>query len=246
MFLEFIEESLRLEAEDTAVPVKVASDEVLLGGSQVGLFHEALHVLAVGLNVAVAGLRARRRDAKCHQVAGLGEFLRTEQHLLVLILLADHVVRGRHEHDGVGLHGKACERNRRSGVAAHGFQEELAAIETFGFQLVLREEELVGVRDNELRFTNGGVRHNRLAEQGLPVEKWGELFGHERAAHGPKARSGATTENQINHKPSIRILLMTKNIFKSSIIRFCRILPRILLRLFKASIRQLLTIIVTF
>ena len=199
MFLQFVEECLRLEAEDAAVPVEVARNEVLLGSCQIGLLDKAFHVLAVGLDVAVTGLGASRRDAEGHQVAGFGEFLRTEQNLPVLVLLADHVVRRGNEHDGVGLQGKAGERNRGSGVAAHGFQQELAAGMPFGFELVLREEELVGVRDNELRLANGGVGDHRLAEEGLPVEKRGELLGHERAAHGPKARSGATAENQVNH-----------------------------------------------
>ena len=147
---KFGEEGLCLEAEDAAVPVEVACEQVLLGGREVGLLHEALHVLAVGLDVAVTGLGARGRDAERHEVTRLGEFLRAEENLLVLVLLADHVVRGRNEHDGFRVHGKACERDCGCGVAAHGFQQELAAAHAFHLELVLREEELVGVRDDKL------------------------------------------------------------------------------------------------
>ena len=199
ILLEFLEECLRLEAEDAAVPVEVACHQVLLGGSEVRLLHEALHVFAVGLDVAVTGLGAGRRDAEGHQVAGLGKFLRTEQHLLVLVLLADHVVRGRHEHDGLGVKLEACERDGGRGVAAHGFQQELAAGLPLGLELVLRKEELVGVAYNKLRLADGGVGDHRLAEKGLPVKERGKLLRHERAAHGPKARTAATTENQVNH-----------------------------------------------
>ncbi len=196
---EFGEEGLRLEAEDAAVPVEVACEQVLLGGREVGLFHEALHVLAVSLDVAVAGLGARRCDAERHEVSRLGEFLRTEQDFLVLVLLADHVVRGRHEHDGLRIHGKAGERNRGRRVAAHGFQEELASGHAFDFELVLREEELVGVRDDELRLAERGVRDDRLAEQGLPVKERGKLLGHQGTAHGPKARARTATKDKVNH-----------------------------------------------
>jgi len=202
---EFREEGLRLEAEDAAVPVEVAREQVLLGGRQVGLFHKALHILAVSLDVAVARLGARGRDAERHEVTRLGEFLRTEENLLVLVLLADHVVRGRNEHDGFRIHGKACERDRGCGVAAHGFQQELAAGHAFDFELVLREEELVGVRDDELRLAHGGVRDNRLAEQGLSVKERCKLLGHQGTAHGPKARARTATEDKVNHviKPLI-------------------------------------------
>ena len=199
VLLEFFEEGLCLEAEDAAVPVEVACHQVLLGGSEVGLFHKALHVLAIGLDVTVTGLGAGRRDTESHQVAGLGEFLCTEENLLVLFLLTDYVVRGGHEHDGLRSELKACKRDGGRSVAAHGFQQELATGLAFGLELVLREKELVGVRDNELRLANGGVGDHRLAEEGLPVEKRGELLGHERAAHGPKARSGATAKDKVNH-----------------------------------------------
>ena len=196
---EFGKEGLRLEAENAAVPVEVTGEQVLFCSGQVGLFHKALHVFAGGLNVAIAGLRARRRDAEGHQVARLGEFLRAEQDLLVLFLLADHVVRRGNEHDRLGVHGEAGERNRGVGVAAHGFEQELAALHAFHLELVLRKEELVGVRDNKLRFANGSIRDHRLTEQGLSVKERGEMLGHQRAAHGPKARTGTTTENQVNH-----------------------------------------------
>jgi len=207
VFAEFREEGLRLEAEDAAVPVEVACEQVLLGGSQVGLFHEALHVLAVGLDVAVTRLGARGRDAERHEVTRLGEFLRAEEHLLVLFLLADHVVRRGNEHDGFRVHGKAGKRNRGCGVAAHGFQQELAAGLSFGLELVLREEELVCIRNDKLRLADGSVRDDRLAEQGLPVKERGELLGHERAAHRPKACSGATAKNQINHNFTKKLIL---------------------------------------
>ena len=196
---KFGEEGLCLEAEDAAVPVEVACEQVLLGGREVGLLHEALHVLAVGLDVAVTGLGARGRDAERHEVTRLGEFLRTEEHLLVLVLLADHVVRGGHEHDGLGRELETCKRNRGCGVAANGFQQELTSGLAFGLELVLREEELVGVRDDKLRLANGGVRDDRLAEQGLPVKKRGKLLGHQGTAHGPKARARTATEDKVNH-----------------------------------------------
>ena len=50
---ELGEEGLRLEAEDAAVPVEVAGEQILLGGGEVGLFHEALDVFTRGLDVAV-------------------------------------------------------------------------------------------------------------------------------------------------------------------------------------------------
>ncbi len=149
---ELSEESLCLEAEDAAVPVEVAGEQVLFGSGEVGLFHEALHVFACGLDVAVAGLGARRRDAEGHEVARLGEFLRAEKYLLVLVLLADHVVRRGNEHDGLRIHGEAGESDRGGGVAAHGFQEKLASGHAFHLELVLREEELVGIGDDKLGF----------------------------------------------------------------------------------------------
>ena len=196
---ELGEEGLRLEAEDAAVPVEVAGEQVLFCGGEVGLFHEALHVFAGGLDVAVAGLGARRRDAEGHEVARLGEFLGTEQNLLVLVLLADHMVRRGNEHDRLGVHGEAGERDRGGGVTAHGFQEELASGHAFHFELVLREEELVGVRDDKLGFAHGGVGDHRLAEKGLSVKERGELLGHQGAAHGPEACARTTTKNQVDH-----------------------------------------------
>lgn len=196
---EFREECLCLEAEDAAVPVEVACHQVLLGGCKVGLFDKALHVLAVGLDVAVTCLGAGRRDAEGNEVSRLGEFLRTEQHLLVLVLLADHVVRRGNKHDGVGLHSKAGERNRRRGVTAHGFRQKLAPLVAFRLKLVLREKELIGIGDNKLRLAHGGVGSHRLAEEGLPVKERGELLGHQGTAHGPKARARTATKDKVNH-----------------------------------------------
>ena len=109
------------------------------------------------------------------------------------------MVRRGHEHDGLRIHGEAGEGDRGSGIAAHGFQEELASGNAFRFELVLREEELVGVRNDKLGFADGGVGDHRLAEQGLPVKERGKLLGHEGTAHGPEARARTTTKNQVNH-----------------------------------------------
>ena len=112
------------------------------------------------------------------------------------------MVRRRHENDRFGVHGKAGKGDSRGGVTAHGFQQELATRHAFRFKLVLGQEELVGVRNNKLRFANSGVRDHGLAEQGLSVKKRGELLGHQGTAHGPKARARTTTKNQVNHSLS--------------------------------------------
>lgn len=199
VFLEFFEECLRLEAEDTGVPIEVASEQVLFCGGAVGFFDEALNVLAVGFDVAVACLGACRRDAECHEVAFLGEFLCTQEDFLVFVFFADDVVGWADEHDFFWVHGEAGERDGGCCVAANGFQQEHASLFAFGFELILGQEELVGVRDDELCFACGGVCHDGLAEKGLPVKERGELLGHEGAAYGPQAGSTAATKNQVDH-----------------------------------------------
>ena len=190
---EFSKERLCLETEDTAIPVEVPGKQVLFGGGAVRLFYEALHVFAGGFDVAVTGLGAGRRNAEGHEIARLCEFLGTEQNLLVFILLANHVVRRRHEHDRFRIHRKAGKGNCRGGITAHGFQQELASGHAFGLELVLGQEKLISIRNNKLGFTNGGVGHHRLAEQGLPIKKRSKLLGHQGTAHGPKARTRTTT-----------------------------------------------------
>ena len=205
IFAQFGKECLCRKAEDTAVPVEVPCQQVLFGSSAVGLFHEALYVFAIGFDVAVARFGAGGRNAERHQVTGLCQFFGAEKHLLVFVLLANHVVRRRHENNRFGVHGKTGKGDSRGGVTAHGFQQELATRHAFRFKLVLGQEELVGVRNNKLGFANSGVRDHGLAEQGLSVKERGELLGHQGTAHGPKARARTTTKNQVNHNSATKI-----------------------------------------
>ena len=202
IFAQFGEERLCRKAEDTTVPVEVPCQQVLFGCGAVGLFHEALYVFAIGFDVAVARFGAGGRNAERHQVTGLRQFFGAEKNLLVFVLLANHVVRRRHQHNRFRSHREASKGNSRGCVTAHGFQKELATRHAFHFKLVLGQEELVGIRNNKLRFANSGVRDHGLAEQGLSVKKRGELLGHQGTAHGPKARARTTTKNQVNHSLS--------------------------------------------
>ena len=74
---EQLEHGVRLEQEDARVPVEVAAVEIGFRGFERRLLHEALHpevgaVARLGLDIAIAGVRAVGLDAEGDERARLG------------------------------------------------------------------------------------------------------------------------------------------------------------------------------
>src|SRR5207248_8951208 len=94
MFLERGQHRLGGEAEHAGVPGIAARAYELLGGREVRLLHEALHLaghlteLVARLDIAEAGLRPRRLDAEGDQPSLLGKLSRfadrSDERLLIL------------------------------------------------------------------------------------------------------------------------------------------------------------------
>ncbi len=103
---EEVEHGPRLEQEDARVPVEAACVEILLGRLDIRLLDEALHleidaVAGLGLDIAVACMRAVRLDPEHDEAARFGGLDAALDRAREACLVADHVIGRREQHERV-------------------------------------------------------------------------------------------------------------------------------------------------
>ncbi len=139
MHAQFAQDNLHLPDKHATIPDIVTILQVALGGRAVGLFHEmfageglvpeAFADLFSVTNIAVAGLRCRRCDAQCHQVALISHFMGQVQRPSECLSLANHVISWQRYHHSF----RVLARDRRGdpgnsgrGVAPHWFAQDVS------------------------------------------------------------------------------------------------------------------------
>ncbi|EWS64213.1 hypothetical protein Y695_02544 [Hydrogenophaga sp. T4] len=158
VFGEGAEQGADRETEHAAVPVEPASGQILLGGFQIGLFHELEHRLGLApdlgdFDVAEPGFGTGGVDAKHHQSALLGLTRGFQCIGHKRFGVGDQVVGGQHQHHRVvplgGLAGQSGQGDRGRCVAPPGFQQvtHTGRVVHLG-QQTLGEEQVVLVGDD--------------------------------------------------------------------------------------------------
>ena len=124
-----IQDGLGAEAEHAAVPVVAPRSQVLLCGSEVGFFNEAMDFLAVSaglghFDVAKPGIRLSGLDAKNHDLALTGQPQGLHHAQNKGFGVGDEMIGGQHQHGCLlAMAGCAVQRgqcNGRRGVSAPG------------------------------------------------------------------------------------------------------------------------------
>ena len=197
---QFLEITGSQEREHAAVPEIFAAGDIGLGRGLVGLLDEAqdiAHTLARrGIDVAVAGFRGGRDNAKGNQIAGLGRFHRDQHGGAECILVRDHMVGWQHQQHRVlpVLHGAdRSHGNGRRGIAPHRFQDQRGWRNADLAQLLGNHEPVFFIGNHQRRI---GARQAAQAQpgglqQGVLAQQRQELLGMRLAGQGPKARAGA-------------------------------------------------------
>ncbi|MNF64241.1 hypothetical protein D3C84_459650 [compost metagenome] len=164
------------EQEHAAVPEVFAGADKFGGGLLVGFFDKLLdlegmgaRIAAVGLDVAEAGFRTCRRNAEQHQIAF--------ERLLLCVFqcgaqsgdVADHMVGRKDQHELIAAFGnqlEGCQRHRRCGVAAEGFEQDRLRRAADGGKLFVDEKAMLLITHHD-RFAD---TVERQALQGLLKE----------------------------------------------------------------------------
>ena len=194
--------------EEAAVPKVFAAIEIALGGGGVGLFDEgsdglaAVGALGAEADVAVAGLGAVGDDAEGDDGAVQRSRNARVDGGLEAGEVTDHVVRRHHQQHGVGFrHGERRQGQGRRGIAADGFEHDVAAAAAHRAQLLGGDEAVFLVAHDDRRLGDRqtpleagkppgrGLQHRLVAHQGQQLLR--VLFAGKR----PQAGAGATGEN---------------------------------------------------
>ncbi|MNZ48029.1 hypothetical protein D3C78_657630 [compost metagenome] len=219
VLLEFLQEAAGAEQEHAAVPEVIAGFDVLAGLGFVRLLDElgdaadALRQAGVGLaaDVAVAGFRALGGYAEEHHLALFGGAGGQRQGLLEGLLVAQHMVGRKDQHQlvtafGHQLHGG--DGHRRRGIAAEGLQQHGLGLQADAVQLLLDDEAviLVGHQYGRLHAFEAQALQG-LLEQGLVAGEGEELLGILFARKRPEARAATAREDHGNHGVSPRTVM---------------------------------------
>lgn len=236
MSLELVEPCAHPHQEHSAVPVVFAGFEITPGRRRIGLLDErGDRVVGAALDVAVAGLGARRRHAEGHEPAGARERDAFGDRTLKRARILDHVIRGHDEHEVVG---RVRERQRRKrergrGVAAHRFEDDGARRPAERAQLFRDEEPVFLVAHDDGRA--GAVEAvdpvRRFLQHRAPAEQGQELLGVVFARQRPQARARSAGQDDRVKRHAARpsapwrafgrfpptriVVLMRRNRFKS-------------------------------
>ena len=89
------------EAEHAGVPPVVTAGHIGLGGFQVGFFDEALDLIPLGFDIAKAGVRAFRVDAKRDNAPLQSQHLRLSHSDCKSGLIGNQMVSGQHQQRSV-------------------------------------------------------------------------------------------------------------------------------------------------
>ena len=177
-----------------------------LGGGAVRLLTELLdaaHTLGEAIpetDVAVPRLRSGRIDAKCEEIALVGEIGREGNGLGEGILVSDHVIRRHHEQDRVGTVGRQVERCRgscRGRVSADRFEDQRRVVTTELRQLPLDAQPLALVAHHE----RGSRSRQRLGaldghhEHRALVDERQKLLRGTAAGSRPQAAAGTAGQD---------------------------------------------------
>ena len=219
----------RLEQEDARVPQAIPLPQQQLGPLQIRLFHETRQrhggSAAVGtrgqLKIAVPGLGPVRGDAEGHQSTLFRRFCPFGHRRMEGGGVRQHMVRRRHQHQGIGVklvQIKRRRQHRRRGVAPHGFDHHRHRVDLQRRQLFGHDKAEIGIGQHHgplkrqprplPRQPRGGV-----LKQGLAAHQRHELLGIALARQRPKPCSRSTAQqNRVNMfhfgpmSPSIRPL----------------------------------------
>ena len=137
-------------------------------------------------DVAETRLGHRRRDAERDEAAFARELGAAQDGGSERGLVADQVIRGKHQHHGVVAvtcaHEQCGDRHRRRGIAAEGL-EEIGGVAWLGLVearidvLGVEVQVAIGHGDQSARAGNPPKPACRLAKQGVAVRKRHERLG---------------------------------------------------------------------
>ena len=163
--LQLRQDGAGAKQEHAAVPGEAAGGEELLGGGPIRLLDEAgdRHRRGRGvpggegfggLDVAVARFRRRWHDAEGHQLAGQGGGHAGGHRGPEALGIANHMVGGEHQQQGVGAAGGGLQgghRHGRGGVAAARFEQDRRRLGADLAHLLGHDEAVVLVADQQGR-----------------------------------------------------------------------------------------------
>ena len=196
------------EHENAAVPEVAAGGEKTLRGLQVRLLDEALDREGLALrcalpDVAVAGVRAARRDAEHHERALAGELRGGADSGVEVRQLGNGVVGGHQQHDAVRVFGAQhqCSGGRGCrGAAARGLEEQRVRHGGDLAQLLGGEEAMLLVRDRDRRRRTLDAAHaqRRLLQHRALGNQRQELLRQVGARQRPEPGPRAAAQNHRN------------------------------------------------
>ncbi len=194
--------------EDARVPQHLALQQQRLGGVGLGLFDEAGHrAAAIGprrtlLDVAIGGAGEAGQHAEGDDGARFGGAHALPHHGGKGGGVGDVVVGRAEQQQRVGRIGCARagtdmqggQRHGGGGVAASGFEQQLAA-QACGLQVVGHQKAVVFGGHAQQRRLGKGQALGREPQQALVADERHELLGVALAAERPQARARAAAED---------------------------------------------------
>ena len=193
----------RGKAEHPRVPEEAPGIDVGARPFRGWLLDEAQDLVAVGLDVAVAGLGRCGTDAESDESALLREPRRLRDRRGECRLVEHEVIRGQHQHHRIvavrpGRHQR--RRGDRGRGAASERLEDIGCRQARGAKLAelvlgLEEELAVGDGEDLGRPRQQGAAQVRLLQKALPVGETDERLGMHLARNRPQARSRAAAKD---------------------------------------------------
>ena len=192
----------RGHAKHARVP-QVAARDIGLRRSEVGLFDEPEYVVAIGLNVSIARLRALWMNAKSRDAPGLRQLDGRLDRFAKRGNVGDQVVGRQKEHDRIGAVGLADRKcGRRDGgsrVAPLRLEDESERNRDFARFAVLvgsLEEEIPIGHGEDFRDTRqADGAQERLLQQAQAIGEADKRLGMLLARDGPQSGSGAAGQD---------------------------------------------------
>ena len=216
VFAERLDHVRRAGQKDPRIPQILARGEHLRRLRRIRLFDEADQIdgviIRIGgrrqLQIAVTGFGAVGGDAEGHDLALRDRRKPAHDGRAEGIGIRDRVVRGRDQHDRIGLMRHQIQRRRQhggGGIAALRFDHHSAGIDADLLQLFDHDEAEIRAghhqrRGKMLPFGRGfgGEAQGGLLEQRLLAQKRGELLGIRLARQGPQPGARAAAEKNGN------------------------------------------------
>ena len=212
--LQFRQKRRGAEHEHTAVPVVVAGIQIALGGCCVGLFDEAIHRAdsgsgslqrRAGLDVAVAGFRPSRGDAKGNQPPCCGVGRRLPHRCAEAFDIGDDVICRQDQQDRISaftLGVQRRHRDRRRGVAPDRLQDDRPRLDADRAQLLGNHESMLLIAHHQRRddFAQTGDSQDGVLQQGVLVRQRQKLLGIGFTRQRPQPGTAAAGQDDGNNQ----------------------------------------------